>query len=105
MEQLKSNPLDEIDHVAVAVADIERSVHWYTTSFSCEVERQEKTYAILRFANMKLVLVLPSQQKWHVGYKKNDAASFGEITERTDGIRSTFVADPTGNIVELIPPK
>lgn len=103
MQQPEDSRLDEIDHVAVNVADIENSVRWYLTSFSCTVERQEKTFAILRFRNLKLVLILPSQQRGHVGYKKTDAASFGEITERTDGIKSTFVADPTGNIVELIP--
>lgn len=105
MEQLENSRLDEVDHVALAVADIERSVAWYTSSFSCEVEKVENTYAVLRFRNLRLVLVLPSQQRTHVGYLKSDAAAFGEITERTDGILSTFVADPTGNMVELIPPK
>ncbi len=99
----QENQLDEIDHVAVVVADIENSVAWYTSSFACEVEMLDKTVAVLRFRNLKLVLVLPSQQRAHVGYKKSDAATYGEITPRPDGISSTFVADPTGNMVELIP--
>jgi catechol 2,3-dioxygenase-like lactoylglutathione lyase family enzyme len=94
--------LTEIDHLVVMVADLEQSMHWYTTSFNCEVLYTTPTLAVLQFGNIKLVLSLPSEQRPHVAYKKETASEFGEIIEQGDLCHSTFVADPTGNLVELV---
>ena len=93
---------DRIDHIAVTVADLERSVRWYTTSFGCELLRRDKTQAVLRFANVDLVLTLPSSIPDHVAFCRKDASALGELHELADGRRSTFVSDPTGNPVEII---
>lgn len=98
MEQL----FDNIDHIAIEVADIQGSINWYTTSFSCEVEHRDALSATLKFGNIRLALVLPSQQRRHLAFRRQDAASFGELFEQRDGVRSTFLADPTGNIVEIV---
>lgn len=97
--------LDRIHHIAINVSDIEAACHWYTSSFSCEILLKQPTQAILQFENIRLVLVMPSQQRTHVAYTKSNAASFGELRTQADGILSTFVADPTGNPVEIVLPE
>lgn len=93
---------DTIDHVAVTVKDLEQSVTWYTTSFDCSILYRDRTQAILQFSNIKLALVLPSQEPTHVAYFRSDAATLGELRSRADGSRSTFISDPTGNPVEIV---
>ena len=53
--------LDTVDHIAVAVDDVEKAVAWYRETFKCEIEYQDKTWAFLRFENIKLALVVPNQ--------------------------------------------
>jgi catechol 2,3-dioxygenase-like lactoylglutathione lyase family enzyme len=94
--------LDSIDHVTVNVSNIEAAVAWYSSSFECEVLKQEPTFAVLQFANIKLQLALPSIERFHLGYSKRDASAFGEVKAMKDGSRGTYIADPAGNIVELV---
>lgn len=94
--------LTTIHHLAINVANLEKSIQWYRTSFNCELISQEKTEAVLQFANLRLVLVLPSQEPGHAAYGKDNAEAFGELRKRSDGVESTFVADPTGNVVEIV---
>jgi catechol 2,3-dioxygenase-like lactoylglutathione lyase family enzyme len=91
-----------IDHVTIMVSDLEQSINWYTTSFFCELIYQTKTIAVLKFENIKLVLSLPSEQRPHLAYLKSDTREFGEVLEQTDLCKSTFIADPTGNVLELV---
>ena len=53
--------MDIIDHIALPVQDIKQAVAWYTQQFACELEYQDETWALLRFANIKLALIHPSQ--------------------------------------------
>ena len=92
---------DTVGHVAINVANLEQAVHWYTTSFSCEVISRSPKRVILQFANVRVSLVLPSLEPPHIAFCKSDAASFGELTDRGDGAPSTLLSDPTGNIVKL----
>ena len=48
--------LDKIHHIAVQVADISKSVEWYKTKFSCEVDYVDSSWALLKFANISLAL-------------------------------------------------
>ena len=94
--------LSSINHVTICVSNIEQAVNWYQESFSCELIKYEPTIAVLEFANMKLVLSLPSLERPHVAFDKANADSFGELKEMKDGSLGTYIADPTGNIVELV---
>lgn len=99
---MASNELTVVDHITINVANIEQSIAWYQSSFSCEVVFQSTTQAQLAFANVKVSLVLPSQQRPHLALLKPDAASFGSLRQQPEGIHSTMVSDPTGNIIELV---
>lgn len=94
--------LGRIDHVAISVADIKRSIKWYMTSFECRLVSETPREAVLEFENIRLVLVLPSQEPAHLAVLKEDAHTYGELRERSFGLWTTFVADPTGNVVELV---
>ena len=94
--------MDKISHITINVRDIGESLNWYKTSFKCEVIYQDKRNARLRFNNVDLILCLPNVERHHVAYEKQDAEKFGEILEKCDGRKSCYIADPTGNPVELV---
>ena len=97
--------LTVIDHLAINVADIEKSVRWYLSSFNCRLLTQQRTFAMLQFANTRLILLLPSEQPGHIAFALADAATHGELHQQPEGHWSAFIADPTGNPVELVSPQ
>lgn len=94
--------LDTVHHLAINVSDLERSIKWYQQSFNCRLVLQEKAQAVLEFANIKLTLVLPSSEPFHLALSRKDAKTLGTLRQRADGLNSTFIADPTGNVIEII---
>ena len=96
--------LDSLHHVAVSVHDVARAVEWYSATFRCEVVYRDETWAMLRFANVHLALVVPHQHPPHLGFVTPKADSYGELKLHRDGTRSIYIADPDGNPVELLAP-
>lgn len=94
--------LDAIDHVAVPVREIASAVEWYRATFKCEISYQDETWALLRFANLSLALVIPEQHPPHIGLVSEDAHLHGELKLHRDGTRSTYIEDPSGNSVEIL---
>lgn len=94
--------LDCIHHVAIHVSDVAKAVKWYQTSFACELVYSDKTQAVLQFGNIRLALVLPNTDPPHLAFERPDAGTLGELRTRADGLRSTFLADSTGNLVEIV---
>jgi methylmalonyl-CoA epimerase len=84
----------EIDHVAIAVRDLEAAIEYYRVTFGCEVEHRERVEkdgveeALLRVAESYVQLLTPIRDdspvaKWmsqrgegihHVGYRVADCA-------------------------------
>ncbi len=94
--------LSKIDHFLITVSNLETSIAWYTSSFNCNLIYKHRTLAILEFNNVNIVLSLPSDQRPHLAVQKDNAEEFGEIMEQSDLCHSTFIADPSGNPIELI---
>lgn len=94
--------LTTVDHITINVANLDAAIAWYQTSFSCELLQRNSTLAVLKFNNLNVTLALPSSERAHVAYLKSNAAEFGELTPNFEGNSSTYLADPTGNIVELV---
>jgi catechol 2,3-dioxygenase-like lactoylglutathione lyase family enzyme len=94
--------LDRIEHVAIAVADIDSAVNWYTSNFRCAVAYRDATWALLDFDNVKLALVIPEQHPPHIAVTNAAADRFGTLSTHRDGTRSTYVMDPAGNSVEIM---
>jgi catechol 2,3-dioxygenase-like lactoylglutathione lyase family enzyme len=97
--------LDSLHHVALQVSDVGRAVAWYQARFKCEVAWRDETWALLRFANTSLALVVPGQHPPHVALSVEGAERYGELTPHRDGTRSVYVKDSEGNVVELMDPE
>jgi catechol 2,3-dioxygenase-like lactoylglutathione lyase family enzyme len=93
--------LDSLDHIAIPVQDVAAAVDWYTKTFRCEVSYQDDTWAFLKFGNVKLALVIPSQHPAHIAFVSPEAEKFGELKTHRDGTRSCYLRDPAGNAVEI----
>jgi catechol 2,3-dioxygenase-like lactoylglutathione lyase family enzyme len=97
-----SATFDRLDHLAIHVGDLERSISWYQTSFSCELIFRSATRALLQFSNVKLELLLPSEEPPHIAFERGDAQTFGSLMFCPPDMQTTSVSDPTGNMVELV---
>ena len=98
----KSSTLSHVHHVAISVADIKKSVKWYMTSFNCRIVSESPREAVLQFETIRISLVVPSHEPPHFAFVRGDAATLGELRERESGVISTFLADPTGNVIEIV---
>ena len=96
--------LDTIHHLALEVDDVASALRWYTEKFRCRVEYHDDTWALLQFGNLGLALVTKGQHPSHLGLVTNEALSHGELKTHRDGTRSVYIADPSGNAVELLDP-
>jgi methylmalonyl-CoA/ethylmalonyl-CoA epimerase len=87
--------LTEIDHVAIAVNDLEAAIDYYRSTFDCDVEHREVVErdgveeALLKVADSYVQLLTPTRDDspvakylaskgeglHHVGYRVNDCAA------------------------------
>jgi catechol 2,3-dioxygenase-like lactoylglutathione lyase family enzyme len=104
MAILDKTELAQIDHIAIPVEDIEKSVKWYCNNFNCQVTYQDHTWAFIQFGNIKLALVIPEQHPAHIAFVSEKAESFGTLKTHRDGTRSVYVSDPSGNSIEVMAP-
>jgi len=93
--------LDILHHAAIRVKEVSSAVEWYTRRFRCEVEYQDNTWAIVKFANVRLAFVLQGQHPPHIALL-GDPAEFGEPNVHRDGTASVYLKDPDGNNVEIL---
>jgi catechol-2,3-dioxygenase len=101
----EKNQLDSIHHVAIVVHDIAQAVEWYRSMFACQIVYQDATWAMLKFANLRLALVVPHQHPGHLGFVTPRAKDFGPLKRHRDGTESIYISDPSGNAVELLSPE
>lgn len=102
MPQAGPSLLDTVDHVALSVDDVGAAVDWYTRTFRCAVEYQNATWALVRFANLRVAFVSQGQHPPHIGLRDAEAERFGPLKPHRDGTRSVYIADPSGNAVEIL---
>ena len=94
-------PLNTLHHAALRVRNVRAAVGWYTQRFRCEVEYQDETWAMLKFANVHLAFVLEQQHPPHIALLGNPG-EFGEAKVHRDGTSSVYLKDPDGNNVEIL---
>lgn len=97
--------LETIHHIAIPVTDIAVAVAFYTARFCVAVDYQDDSWALLRFANTKLALVIPDQHPPHVAVERADLEADADarpIVTHRDGTRSLYIEDPWGNVIELL---
>ncbi len=104
-QQQTADNLDSVHHVAISVQNIAEAVSWYCEQFRCEIAYQDETWALLKFANISLAIVIPEQHPPHIGYAMPNAEKYGTLKAHRDGTRSVYTSDPFGNIVEIMDDK
>ena len=97
-----SKPLDHIHHIAITVQDINETLGWYVTNFSCAVDYCDESWALLRFQNIALALVRPDQHPPHFAVTRDDVTPYGQPVLHRDGTRSVYIQDPSGNRIEML---
>mgnify|MGYP000845543005 CR=1 FL=1 len=94
--------MDKIHHVAIQVNNIKTAVKWYTDKFDASLDYEDETWALLKFSNLSLALVMPDQHPPHFAIESTNAEAFGKLTKHRDGTASVYIEDPFGNAVEII---
>jgi len=94
--------LDHVHHVAIQANDIGKAVSWYTERFKCAIEYQDESWAMLRFANTSLAIVLPDQHPCHFAITQEDLGAYGKAIPHRDGTSSVYIKDADGNSVEML---
>jgi catechol-2,3-dioxygenase len=93
---------DRVHHIALQVKDLGRAVDWYQAQFSSELLYRDDSWALLRFSNVNLALVMPDQHPAHIAFTHPHAEQFGELVLHRDGTRSVYIEDSEGNTVEIM---
>ena len=96
--------MDRLDHVAIPVEDIGKALDWYRSRFDIEIAYRDESWALGRFDNVALALVMPDQHPPHIAVARDDAERQGPLTPHRDGTASVYVKDPWGNAVEYLKP-
>ncbi len=97
--------MDRLHHIAITVTDIAQAVAWYQNRFDIVVAYEDDSWALLRFEDCALALVLPDQHPPHLAVERADAASYGPLIPHRDGTASVYINDPWGNVIEILKPK
>ena len=94
--------MDKIHHIAIEVNSIEDSIKWYKKHSNCEVSYKDKTWALLKYENISLALVLPNSHPPHIAFEKKNAEKYGKLKLHRDGTSSVYIKDPSDNSVEIL---
>ena len=94
--------MDTIHHVAIVVPDIAQALEWYRAEFDFKTVYVDETWALLKFENISLALVVPDQHPPHIAIERQNAESYGPLQPHRDGTASVYIEDPWGNAVEIL---
>ena len=94
--------MDNLDHIAIVVGDISKAVDWYQSNFEVDLEYLDESWALLKFNNISLALVLPNQHPPHLAITRENLDAYEPLVEHRDGTKSVYVDDPWGNVIELM---
>jgi len=119
--------LTEIDHVAIAVEDLQAAISYYESAFGAVVEHREKVdkdgveEALLKVADSYIQLITPTRDDspvakflrdkgeglHHVGYRVKDCAVAIDSVERAGGRLIDTVPRPgsRGTTIAFVHPK
>jgi catechol 2,3-dioxygenase-like lactoylglutathione lyase family enzyme len=94
--------MDSMRYVTVPVTEIKAAIGWYCNRFEVQILHEEKSWAMLRFANVDVALVLPGEHPPLLAIERPDAEAFGKLQRHRDGTASVCVTDPAGNLIEVM---
>jgi catechol 2,3-dioxygenase-like lactoylglutathione lyase family enzyme len=92
----------KIDHVAINVENIARSVAWYVENFSAIVSYSDETWAMLEVGEFKIALTIRDQHPPHLAFRVETFDDESNVRAHRDGAKYIYKTDPDGNTIELI---
>ena len=94
----------ELDHVALTVSNIAKSIEWYRENLQADVLYEDETWALLKVGNSKMALMTGNKHKPHVAFRQEDLSQFEieEIGIHRDGVAYVYKEDPDGNCIECV---
>ena len=93
----------KLDHIAITVKDIEKSIKWYTRKFNASVLYKDETWGMLEIGGTKIALTLKSQHPPHFAFSVD---SVNDIPSSTMGVERPPIAcfqmrfSPSGDQLE-----
>ena len=96
------NKLSNIDHIAIQVKDVSRSVKYYTKRFDCDIFYNDDTWALLRFENINLALVSADEHPNHFAIVDKNISKSSKIKYHRDGVGFIYTRDLDGNFIEIL---
>tara|TARA_B110000438_G_C15528582_1_gene527415 strand:+ start:292 stop:603 length:312 start_codon:yes stop_codon:yes gene_type:complete len=98
-----TNRLDQLDHIAIQVKNIKKSLNWYLSNFDCKEIYSDDTWAFIEFNNVKLALVTKLEHPPHFAIIDNTInMELKSIVKHRDGSISKYIKDIDGNYIELL---
>ena len=98
----------QLDHMAINVEDIKKSIEWYRIRLGAKIEYEDETWAMLRVGSTKIALTISQQHPPHIAFNVQSLDMLpGEPRFHRDGSAYVYEQDPDGNTIEYIywPPK
>lgn len=93
----------KLDHIAINVKDIQKSINWYVTRLSATVDYCDTTWAMLDCSGTKVALTISDQHPPHIGFTVDNIEDLpGPAKYHRDGSAYVYKEDPDGNTVEYI---
>ena len=94
--------LDKIDHIAIQVDDIYKSLEWYQKKFSCKKVYCDESWAFIQFNNIKLALVKEIEHPAHFAVLDDKIDKHDDVVKHRDKSISKYIKDLDSNFIELI---
>ena len=96
------NNKDIIDHIAVQVDDVKKSISWYTKKFRCKTIYVDDTWGFIEFENIKLAFVKKNEHPPHFAVIDQNIILNKDTVKHRDGSVSKYIQDLDNNKIELI---
>ena len=92
-----------LDHVALCVSDVSRSVEWYVSNAGAKVEYEDDTWAMVNVGGSKIAFVTEGHHPQHIAFRVSSTGDLGSnYKKHRDGSTYVYSKDPDGNTVEFI---
>jgi len=98
----------KFDHIAIVVANISKSIEWYSERFSeFKLLYSDDTWAIANIGELRLAFVLKTEHPRHIAFTPEEDLVHPDFVDKPtklhrDGTSSFYINDPDGNTIEIL---
>jgi hypothetical protein len=70
--------------------------------FSCEIEYQDESWTMFKFANTSLAIVLPKRRPYHFAIVTDGLSPYGDAIPYRDCTASVYIQDSEEKNIEML---